>query len=169
MSASALSDDDRDAVERQLGRSPRGALEVAYRCPCGEPCVVTTAPRLDDGTPFPTTYYVTCPRLTSAIGGIEGSGRMRDMEHRLGIDDQLRQQYHAAHERYLMDRATLAEVPEIEGVSAGGMPLRVKCLHVLVGQSLASGAGVNPFGDEVLEEVAEWWLPRSCADEGQTS
>lgn len=169
MPSRELSDDDRDAIERQLGRTPRGALEVAFRCPCGEPCVVTTAPRLDDGTPFPTTYYVTCPKLTSAIGGIEGRGRMREMEHRLGIDDQLRQKYRAAHERYLMERSKLGEVAEIEGISAGGMPLRVKCLHVLVGQSLANGEGVNPFGDEVLDEVGEWWLPRCCADEEQTS
>jgi uncharacterized protein len=160
-----LSDDDREAVTRQLGREPRAALAVASRCPCGEPCVVTTAPRLEDGTPFPTTYYVTCPRLSSAIGGIEGGGRMRDMEHRLGLDDALRASYQAAHERYLMERSVLGDVPEIEGISAGGMPIRVKCLHVLVGQALASGKGVNPFGDEALEEVGQWWKPRSCADE----
>ena len=154
--------EDLEAIERQLGRPPRGALEVAYRCPCGAPCVVTTSPRLDDGTPFPTTYYVTCPKQTSAIGGIEGDGRMRDMEHRLGIDDDLRARYRAAHERYLMEREALGDVPEIDGVSAGGMPQRVKCLHVLVGQSLASGPGVNPFGDEVLDEVGQWWQPVGC-------
>ena len=167
MSVDPLSETDREAVTRQLGREPRGALGVAVRCPCGEPCVVTTAPRLDDGTPFPTTYYVTCPRLTSAIGGIEGSGRMRDMEHRLSVDDELRDSYRAAHERYLMERSALGDVREIEGISAGGMPTRVKCLHVLVGQALASGSGVNAFGDEVLEEVGQWWQPRSCADEVQ--
>ncbi len=165
MPADGLTDEDRECVERQLGRTPRGALAVASRCPCGEPCVVTTAPRLDDGTPFPTTYYVTCPRLASAIGGIEGSGRMRDMEHRLSVDDELREAYRAAHERYLVERSTLGHVPEIEGISAGGMPTRVKCLHVLVGQALASGPGVNPFGDEVLAEIGDWWRPRSCADE----
>ncbi len=154
---------------RQLGREPRGALGVAYRCPCGEPCVVTTAPRLDDGTPFPTTYYVTCPKLASAIGGIEGSGRMREMEHRLSVDDGLRDQYRSAHERYLMERSVLGEVPEIDGISAGGMPQRVKCLHVLVGQALANGQGVNPFGDEALEELGEWWKPRSCADQGSAT
>lgn len=165
MSTERLTDQDRASVERQLGRTPRGALAVASRCPCGEPCVVTTAPRLDDGTPFPTTYYVTCPKLASAIGGIEGSGRMREMEHRLSIDDELREAYRAAHERYLVERSTLGDVTEIEGISAGGMPTRVKCLHVLVGQSLASGPGVNPLGDQVLAELGDWWQPRSCADE----
>lgn len=160
-----VSADDLEAIDRQLGRSPRGVMGVAYRCPCGEPAVVTTAPRLDDGTPFPTTYYVTCPRLTSAIGTLEGEGRMREMEHRLGVDDELRDQYRAAHERYLAERARLGDVEEIEGISAGGMPTRVKCLHVLVGQSLASGPGVNPFGDEALAEIGEWWEPRSCSEE----
>lgn len=157
--------DDLDAIERQIGRTPRGVVDVASRCPCGEPCVVTTSPRLDDGTPFPTTYYVTCPRLASAIGTIEGSGRMRTMEQRLAADETLRLQYEAAHERYLAERDELGHVAEIDGVSAGGMPIRVKCLHVLVGQALASGAGVNPFGDEVLAELEAWWHPRSCADD----
>ena len=162
---SDVSSGDVEAVDRQLGRTPRGVLKVAYRCPCGEPAVVTTAPRLDDGTPFPTTYYVTCPRLASEIGTLEGEGQMREMEHRLGVDDELRDQYRAAHERYLAERARLGDVEEIEGISAGGMPTRVKCLHVLVGQSLASGPGVNPFGDEALAEIGKWWEPRSCAEE----
>jgi hypothetical protein len=87
------------------------------------------------------------------------------MEHRLSVDDELRDSYRVAHERYLMERSALGDVAEIEGISAGGMPTRVKCLHVLVGQALANGPGVNAFGDEVLEEVGQWWTPRSCADE----
>ena len=165
MHSEDVNDADLGAIERQLGRTPRGVVGIAHQCPCGEPCVVTTAPRLDDGTPFPTTYYVTCPLLASAIGRIEGSGRMRDMEHRLALDDDLRNRYRAAHERYLLERAALGDVPEIDGVSAGGMPTRVKCLHVLVGQSLADGPGVNPFGDEALEEIGEWWSPRHCSDD----
>jgi len=88
---------------------------------------------------------------------------MRDMEHRLGVDDELRDQYKAAHERYLLERSQLGDVEEIDGISAGGMPTRVKCLHVLVGQSLVSGPGVNPFGDEALEAIGQWWEPVNCA------
>jgi hypothetical protein len=157
--------EDLRAIRWQLGREPRGVLGVAARCPCGDPCVVSTAPRLEDGTPFPTTYYVTCPRLASAIGSLEGRGLMREMEHRLGTDDELRKRYRIAHDRYLAERSTLGEVPEIEGISAGGMPQRVKCLHVLAGQSLASGSGINPLGDEVLDHVGAWWQPRQCVHE----
>ena len=162
----AVTDTDRDAVHRQLGREPRGMVAVAHRCDCGEPDVVTTAPRLPDGTPFPTTYYVTCPRLTGAVSTLEAEGRMRQMQQRLAGDAGLRATYRNAHARYLADRAQLGHVPEITGISAGGMPDRVKCLHVLVGHALASGPGVNPFGDEALHEIVERNLARglSCAE-----
>lgn len=158
------SDADRTAVAAQLGREPRAIASVAARCPCGLPVVVRTEPRLPDGTPFPTTYYVTCPRLTSMIGTLEASGLMRDMEARLADDGEVRAQYVRAHERYLADRSDLGDVPEIAGVSAGGMPTRVKCLHVHVGQALACGPGVNPFGDETLERLGPWWSNGCCVD-----
>ncbi len=157
--------EDDAAVARQLGRVPRGAVGVAHRCSCGEPDVVATAPRLPDGTPFPTLYYLTCPRAAAAIGTLESSGLMREMEERLQDDPALAETYRAAHESYLRERACLGEVAEIDGISAGGMPTRVKCLHVLVAHALAAGPGVNPLGDEALALLAEWWVPVSCAQE----
>ena len=150
------------AIHAQLGRPPRAIHAVGHRCPCGNPDVVTTEPRLPNGTPFPTTYYLTCPRAASLIGTLEGSGLMKQMQARLGEDPELAQAYRAAHESYLAARAELGEVPEIEGITAGGMPDRVKCLHVLAGHSLAAGQGVNPLGDEVLELLGEWWASGPC-------
>jgi hypothetical protein len=124
--------------------------------------VVTTEPRLPNGTPFPTTFYLTCPRAASMIGTLEGSGLMKEMQARLAEDPDLAAAYRAAHESYLAFRATLGEVPEIEGITAGGMPDRVKCLHVLAGHALAAGPGVNPLGDEVLELLGEWWASGPC-------
>jgi hypothetical protein len=157
---------DLAAVEAQLGRAPRGTRSVAHRCPCGLPDVVETSPRLPDGTPFPTTYYLTCPRAASAIGTLESSGMMREMSERLQTDPELAERYRAAHEDYLARRAKLGEVPEIAGISAGGMPDRVKCLHVLVGHSLAAGPGVNPLGDEALAALPEWWAAGPCVAGG---
>lgn len=154
---------DLAAVAEQLGRPPRGVRRIAARCPSGHPAVVETEPRLADGTPFPTLYYVTCPRLTGAIGTLEGSGLMREMSERLADDPELAERYARAHERYLERREAIAHVPEIARVSAGGMPTRVKCLHVLVGQSLAEGSGVNPLGDEALEMLAGAWPTGPCA------
>ena len=164
---SGLSEGDAAAVEAQLGREARGVVEVGHRCPCGNPDVVTTEPRLPNGTPFPTTFYLTCPRAASRIGTLEGGGLMREMAARLAEDPDLAAAYAAAHERYLEVRSRIAaeagmEVPEIEGISAGGMPDRVKCLHVLAGQALAMGPGVNPLGDEVLEELGSWWESGPC-------
>lgn len=154
---------DRHAVAAQLDRPPRGRWTVAHRCVCGQPDVVRTAPRLADGSPFPTLYYLTCPRAASAVGRLEGGGVMRAMEVRLADDADLRESYAHAHEAYLRDRAAIDVVPEIDGVSAGGMPDRVKCLHVLLAHALAAGPGVNPLGDEVREMIGRWWEPTSCA------
>jgi hypothetical protein len=158
---------DTAAIAAQLGREPRGIHEIGHRCPCGNPDVVTTEPRLPNGTPFPTSFYLTCPRAASRIGTLEGAGLMKEMEARLGEDAELAAAYRAAHERYLEARAEIGrqaglDVPEIEGISAGGMPDRVKCLHVLAGQSLAQGRGVNPLGDEVLDALGDWWSAGPC-------
>ncbi|HEX4472082.1 MAG TPA: DUF501 domain-containing protein [Nocardioides sp.] len=157
---------DLGAVEAQLGRTPRGTRAVGHRCPCGLPDVVVTEPRLPDGTPFPTTYYLTCPRATSLVGTLEGSGLMREMEARLRDDAELAAAYLAAHQAYLVARAALGDAPEIDGISAGGMPDRVKCLHVLAAHALAAGPGVNPLGDEVLERLDAWWADGPCVEPG---
>ena len=162
MSGPAISAEDEAVVEAQLGRAPRAIHEVGHRCPCGNPDVVTTEPRLPDGTPFPTTYYLTCPRAASLIGTLEGGGLMAEMTERLGSDPALAEAYAAAHDRYLEAREAIGHVEEIAGVSAGGMPTRVKCLHVLAGQALAQGPGVNPLGDEVLALLGEFWAAGPC-------
>jgi hypothetical protein len=157
---------DEAVVERQLGRPPRGVHGIAHRCPCGNPDVVATEPRLEDGTPFPTTFYLTCPRAASMIGTLEASGLMAEMTERLTADPALATAYRTAHERYLHYREAIADVPEIAGVSAGGMPTRVKCLHVLAAQALAQGRGVNPLGDEVLDLLGDFWRSGPCVDAG---
>jgi hypothetical protein len=136
------------AVERQLGRTPRGVLGIAHRCDCGEPDVVETAPRLPDGSPFPTLFYLTCPRAASAIGRLEAGGVMREMTSRLATDPALAASYAAAHRDYLARRDAIEVLPGSPG--SGGMPDRVKCLHALVAHALAAGPGVNPLGDEAL-------------------
>ena len=158
-----VSQADLDCIEVQLGRTPRDVHAIAYRCPCGKPAVVETPPRLEDGTPFPTFYYATCPRLTAAISTLETTGLMGQMNDRLETDAELSGAYAAAHDDYIAARsALLMDVPEVENVSAGGMPNRVKCLHSLVAHSLAAGPDVNPLGDEALEQLPQWWKSNPC-------
>lgn len=145
---------DLEVMYHQLGRTMRGVHSIARRCACGAPAVVRTAPRLNDGTPFPTSFYLTLPSLVEAASRLEAAGTLTEWTAELQGDPQLQQQYHKAHERYLARRAELGEVEEIAGISAGGMPQRVKCLHAAVGHSLAEGPGINPFGDRTLEKVA---------------
>jgi hypothetical protein len=155
---------DEAVVAEQLGRPPRAIHGVGHRCPCGHPDVVVTEPRLPDGTPFPTTFYLTCPRAASLIGTMEGAGLMAEMSERLRLDPALASAYADAHRRYLEAREAIGHVEEIDGISAGGMPERVKCLHVLAGQSLAQGHGVNPLGDEVLDRLGEFWAAGPCVE-----
>jgi hypothetical protein len=164
--------DERDvvAVTAQLGREPRGLRAVAHRCPCGLPDVVETAPRLRDGTPFPTLYYLTCPRAASAIGTLEAGGLMRAMTARLAADRRLADAYEAAHRDYLHRRDEAARAAALEPLpegtqSSGGMPSRVKCLHALVAHELAA-PGANPFGREALEELPDWWRNGRCVEGG---
>jgi hypothetical protein len=156
---------DLATVEAQLHRPPRATRGVAHRCACGLPDVVETAPRLDDGTPFPTLYYLTCPLARSAVGRLEAAGLMREMTERLATDEDLAVRYRAAHEAYLARRDAIE--PLGTTVTAGGMPDRVKCLHVLVAHALAAGPGVNPLGDEALDRIGEWWADGPCVSVSQ--
>ncbi|WP_344684733.1 DUF501 domain-containing protein [Saccharopolyspora taberi] len=150
-----MSDADREIIARQLGRAPRGLRAVAARDSAGEPTVVQTDPRLEDGTPFPTLYYLTSPRLVSIVSTLEAEGLMKEMTERLAADEELADRYRRAHESYLAERDAIESLGT--DVSAGGMPDRVKCLHVHVAHALAKGPGVNPFGDEALELIAQRW------------
>ncbi|MFJ5861671.1 DUF501 domain-containing protein [Pseudarthrobacter sp. NPDC092439] len=163
---------DLEVLSRQLGRPVRDVVEIPARCVCGNPLVAATAPRLGNGTPFPTTFYLTHPVITSAVSRLEAAGVMNEMNGRLAEDGELSAAYRAAHDAYLAarqaigDRCGTGDVPEIDGISAGGMPTRVKCLHVLVGHSLAAGPGVNPLGDEALHLISEWWSKERCYCDG---
>jgi hypothetical protein len=158
-----LNSRDVAVVREQLGRPPRAIRAVAHRCGCGLPDVVETSPRLPDGTPFPTLFYLTCPRAAKVISRLEASGVMSEMTDRLKVDADLAGRYRAAHQDYLRRRDTLGLLPG--GISAGGMPNRVKCLHVLVAHSLAAGPGVNPLGDEALAMLPDWSERGPCVQE----
>ncbi|MFI8631615.1 DUF501 domain-containing protein [Microbacterium sp. NPDC077663] len=147
-------------MREQLGRPMRGVIGIAARCVCGNPTVVATEPRLPDGTPFPTFYYLTHPGATAAMSALEATQVMRELTDDLAEDEELAEAYARAHAAYLSDREVHGTVPEIAGVSAGGMPTRVKCLHALAAHSLAAGPGVNPIGDRALARGS--WSPERC-------
>jgi len=154
------SEEDIHIVSAQLGRPARGVIGIAARCVCGAPTVVATAPRLADGTPFPTLYYLSHPAATAAVSTLEANAVMAELQAELRQDAELHASYARAHESYLADRDGIDDVPEIAGISAGGMPDRVKCLHSLVAHSLAAGPGINLIGDRALALAT--WSPTVC-------
>lgn len=164
-------DQDIRVLSAQLGRTVRDVIEIPARCVCGNPLVAATAPRLSNGSPFPTVFYLAHPAITAAASRLEAGGLMYEMTDALADDTELASRYTLAHENYLAERERIRlisgtdEVPEIENISAGGMPTRVKCLHAVIGHTLAVGRGINPMGDWGLDEITDWWTPQVCACE----
>jgi uncharacterized protein len=161
---------DEEVVQRQLGRRPRAVRGMAHRCPCGLPDVIETAPRLPDGTPFPTLFYLTCPRAVTAFSRLESAGVMRQLQQRLADEPPLRRAYLAAHHDYLARRDAAARAAGVDPLpagtqSAGGMPDRVKCLHALVAHELAV-PGANPLGRLAAEAAGAWWEAGRCVGSG---
>lgn len=158
--------EDREVVRQQIGRPPRGEPEVAARCPYGLPLVIRTPSVLEDGTPFPTLYYLTCPVATRAASSLESDGFMRELNDRLAAEPDLASSYRDAHDRYRLARdGSLDGRPD----SAGGMPGRVKCLHALYAHEVADG---NPVGAIVRERIEPLNCPGPCvqpADPGDIS
>ena len=164
-------DQDIRVLSAQLGRTVRDVIEIPARCVCGNPLVAATAPRLSNGNPFPTVFYLAHPAITAAASRLEAGGLMYEMTDALADDTELASRYTLEHENYLAERERIRlisgtdEVPEIENISAGGMPTRVKCLHAVIGHTLAVGRGINPMGDWGLDEITDWWTPQVCACE----
>lgn len=165
--ATPLRKADVDIVHRQLSRMPRGMVAVGARCVCGRPLAVITRPCLEDGTPFPTTFYLTSPEAVKAVSRIEAEGFMRECNALLKNDVKIAEQYKNASESYKAFRHALAlrlkdSEEHILDISAGGMPDRVKCLHALLAQTLVMGKGVNPIGDIVLNRIVDEFDPSVC-------
>lgn len=146
-------------ISAQLGRPARGQPAVMHRCSFGLPTVVRVAPRLDDGTPFPTTFWLACPLLRSRVGTLEADHVMVGFNERLTTDETLRDDYAAAHERYVAFRDAMG--PPLDGApGSGGMPGYVKCLHVHVGHYLATGD--NAVGEETFGMLEPVICPAPC-------
>ncbi len=160
--------DDRAIVERQLGRSPRAFRRVAVRCPHGTPAVTEQEPYGADGEPFPTTYYLTCPRLVAAIARIEAAGGVERWSREAAEDPVLSESLERATEEQREIRRELAAGrtgrdggASLElGIGGSGSPANLKCLHAHAAFALA-----NPgyeLGERILAEVEPTWPADGC-------
>lgn len=157
-----MEDRERQVVAAQLGRPARGENAVAHRCVYGLPTVVRVGPRLDDGTPFPTVFWLSCPLAVRHVGRLEAEGQMRQLNDRLDEDADVAAAYREAAERYVAFRDDLG-APLPGDPVAGGMPDHVKCLHVHLAHTLATGD--NPVGRWTYEAIAPMPCPGPCVDE----
>jgi uncharacterized protein len=150
--------DDRRVVEVQIGRSLRAESEVVGRCHLGLPVVVKVPPRLADGTPFPTLFWLSCPLATTRIGRLEGAGGVKRMERRAEVDDEFSAALAAAHDSYQQERDRSLpddDEPRPSG-GVGGTRHGVKCLHAHYAHTV--GGGENPVG----ALVQSWIDPLDC-------
>jgi uncharacterized protein len=149
---------DRQAVAAQIGRPLRAQSQVVARCHLGLPVVVAVPPLLDDGTPFPTRWWLTCPLAVRRVGRLESSGGVKRMEAKAVSDPAFGARLDAAHLRYAAQRDEL--VPEGAGLrpegGVAGARHGVKCLHAHYADTLAGND--NPVG----ELVAPWVEPLDC-------
>jgi len=159
-----LDDRERRLAGRMIGRPLRGDSAAAVRCAWGLPAVLRVDPRLRDGTPFPTTFWLACPIANQRVGRLEAEGAMVGLNERLAADGDLAASYGAAHERYLAFRDSLGDPLPRRTDSAGGMPDRVKCLHALYGHHLATRD--NPVGAWVADRNEPMPCPAPCVDPG---
>jgi uncharacterized protein len=151
--------DDRTVIETQLGRPLRAESDVVARCHLGLPVVVRVPPRLDDGTPFPTLYWLTCPLAITRIGRLEGAGGVKRMEAKAEADPGFGDELAAAHDAYAAERDShLDESPgPAPSGGVGGSAEGVKCLHAHYAHAAAGRP--NPVG----ELVETWITPLDCA------
>jgi uncharacterized protein len=149
---------ERRLIQAQIGRDVRGSVAVAARCRYGLPAVVRTAPRLPDGTPFPTLYWLACPAARVAVGRLEAAGWNARLTERVVAEPDLARAHAGAHASYLAQRDAMDRLEGDPGV--GGLPGRVKCLHALYAHHVATGA--DPVGRIVGQAVDPVDCPGPC-------
>ena len=137
-------------VEAQLERPVRGSWSVAARCHLGVPMVIESHPVLDDGSPFPTLFWLTCPLLSKRASALESDGRMSELNELLARSPQLRRRVESAVQR-LIERRDAHEVIGDAGGPPGGGSERIKCLHAHLAHELSDGP--DPVGALTLSEV----------------
>ena len=153
-------------VETQLNRSLRSKVDVVASCHFNLPAVIKVPSNLDDGTPFPTSYWLTCPMYNKKVGSLESQGLIKELDKQLNENKDLNQQWAERQKSYEEERNRENKNKEnlinpTGGV--GGAKESIKCLHSHLADELATQK--NIIGKIVLESVGSFNCEEPCIDE----
>jgi len=163
-------DADRAVVARQIGREPRTFHRVAVRCPFGRPAVTEQSPYDPDGEPFPTTYYLTCRHLVTAVSRLEAAGGVERWTAAVAADPELAASRVRADDEQRKVRRELAAgetgcdggASLALGVGGAGRGGSLKCLHAHAAFALARPG--YELGERIVAELTPLWPDRCCSD-----
>ena len=154
--------EDKEVIELQIGRPLRSSFTVSCRCHLDLPAVIKVPPKLDDSTPFPTTYWLSCPMMNKKIGALESQGLIKALDKELQDNSQLKSDWLKRQESYKNEREDLDDqnsYPKASG-GVGGAENSIKCLHSHTADELSTG--LNPIGKIVLESIGSFNCDQPC-------
>jgi hypothetical protein len=146
-------DAEQAVISAQVGRALRAASSPVIRCHLGLPVVVEVPPILDDGTPFPTRYWLSCPLAVRRTGRLESEGSIKTLEERARSDAEFGDRLAVAHEQYRRRRDALVPSGAAHRPTGGvgGAAAGVKCLHAHYADFAAGNP--NPVGEWVASRI----------------
>ncbi|TGD74694.1 DUF501 domain-containing protein [Mangrovimicrobium sediminis] len=148
-------------VAELLGREPRGLAAIAVAGSGGEPVVIRVAALVDD-KPFPTLFWLVCPRLNYRIDVVEAGGLIARLQARIDADPALREAMVEDHRRHIalrdsyidaaqrqrLQQLGFAAVFECKGIGGIADFGRIRCLHTWYAAHLVEPNTVGRLLDE---------------------
>ena len=158
---------EKQTVEIQLNRKVRSNINVVAKCHFDLPVVVDVPKNLDDGTPFPTMYWLTCPMYVKKVSTLESNGMVKNLDKQLVENKKLNKLWRKRQKSYENERNKKYKnltntISPIGGV--GGTTKSIKCLHSHLADELVSGE--NVIGKVVLESVGGCNCIEPCVIDG---
>ena len=158
---------EKKTVEVQLNRNLRSDVNVVAKCHFDLPVVVDVPKNLDDGTPFPTMFWLTCPMYVKKVSTLESHGMVKELDKQLQSNKKLNELWSKRQKSYEEERNkkyknSMNLISPDGGV--GGTLKSIKCLHSHLADELVTG--LNTIGQIVLENVGGCNCNEPCVVDG---
>ena len=155
-------DKDKQIVELQIGRKLRSESKIKSKCHFNLPTVIEVPPNLDDGTPFPTTFWLTCPMYNKKIGSLESNGMIKDLDEQIENNSALKDKWEERQKSYAnyREKMHVKKNPIKPHGGVGGATNSIKCLHAHTADELATNQ--NVIGKIVIESLGSFNCKNPC-------